>query len=88
MALLVFVIGRPKEFVSKNIFEGTKNVNMVFGTADRSVVNVAQTEQEFYDDNLDKSKLELRTFCWLFYLLAFSFTVVLLFRAARLVLFA
>ncbi len=88
IALLVFIVGCPKEFIRKNIFEGTKNVNMVFGTADSAVVNVAQNEQEFYDEALDISKLELRATCWLFYCLAFSFTIVILVRAARLVLFA
>jgi len=88
IALVLFNVGCPKEFVRRNIFEGTKNVNMVFGNADRAVVQVSQDDQDFYDETLDLSKLEMRASCWLFYLLGLSFSVVLLFRAARLVLYS
>ncbi|UYO38023.1 hypothetical protein KQX62_14885 [Rhodopseudomonas palustris] len=88
LALLIFTVGCPKDFLRKNVFAGTKNVNLVFGSADRAVVQVAQNEDDFYDEALDFSKLELRAACWLFYLLGLSLSTVLLFRSAHMVLYS
>ncbi|ALJ36906.1 hypothetical protein D9623_20710 [Azospirillum brasilense] len=85
LALLTFAVGCPKEFNRKPAFEGAKTVNVVLTSVERSVVNVRE-DLEFFDADLDASKLGLRGFCWLFYTLGLVLSVILLIRAALFVL--
>lgn len=85
LALVTFAVGCPKEFHRKSAFEGAKTINVVLTSVDRSVVNVRE-EQDFFDDDLDASKLQLRAVCWLFYTLGLVLSLILLLRAALFVL--
>lgn len=85
LALLTFAVGCPKEFHRKPAFGGAKTVNVVLTSVERSVVNVLE-EQDFFDEALDSSKVELRTVCWLFYTVGLVLSFILLIRAAAFVL--
>lgn len=87
LALIIFIIGCPKEFHRKKPFEGARNVNIVLTSVTKT--NIAMEEaDEFYNEAFDFSKIEIRALAWMFYALGLSYSVILLLRVAYFVVYA
>lgn len=83
VAVILLTIWCPKEFKQKQKEKIPNAPIMIVGQHENSVISVkSESGNEFYDAEIDASKLEFRAICWTAYVLAFSFALLLLFRAA------
>ncbi|TQV89392.1 hypothetical protein [Aliikangiella coralliicola] len=80
IALILFTIGFPKEFILSNPIEKAKNLNIVMNSVTETNLKI-QEPVEIDDPELDKSNLILRAFTYEFYLLGILCSLAVLIRS-------
>lgn len=88
-ALFIFTVGAPKELKSKRkLSDQIKDLSIHIENSSGSVVNLDMFNIEHIDESIDRSRLVMRSLCWLFYFLAVFYAIILLFRSIIYVLYA
>ncbi|WP_333825334.1 hypothetical protein [Pinisolibacter sp.] len=87
-ALFAFSAGAPKELKLKSDFGGTKMLNIHITNSSGSTINIDDRYLELLEDTTDKSRLIMRALCWMFYILAVCYALILLVRSIHIVLVA
>ncbi len=81
LALLVFSIGCPKEIHQKNSFGDSRVTNIILLSSENSMVNLRENES-IIDNEIDHSKIGIRTLCLMLYSISLILSTILLIRSA------